>query len=173
MQGIPYLMDIPYLGVLFRRSTETIEETELLITVRPELGEAMNCEQVPPVGPGVEHHAARQLRLLLQGLHRSPLAADARPRRTGGGLGPMAPVGPVAPMGPGRAIGPGRHPGGGLPPGAVPDTMEEIPGQPAAQTAPTAPERQAPRRRARQLGRSSPRLPAGPRRAATTRQRDA
>jgi len=42
-----------------------------------------------------------------------------------GGMGPGAPGAPYGPMGPG-----GAPPGNGMPRGAVPDSMEEIPGQP-------------------------------------------
>jgi pilus assembly protein CpaC len=50
--GLPWLSDLPYLGVPFRRMKETVSEVELLITVRPELVEGLDPEQVPPCGPG-------------------------------------------------------------------------------------------------------------------------
>jgi pilus assembly protein CpaC len=52
-QGIPYLMDIPYLGAAFRRNSNQINEVELLILVRPELAEGLDPDQVPPCGPGM------------------------------------------------------------------------------------------------------------------------
>ena len=53
-RGIPYLMDMPYLGALFGRIESRINETELLILVRPELVEAMDQDQVPQcAGPGM------------------------------------------------------------------------------------------------------------------------
>jgi pilus assembly protein CpaC len=52
-RGFPYLMDVPYLGVLFSRKSSTINEVELLIMVRPELVEALDPDQVPPCGPGM------------------------------------------------------------------------------------------------------------------------
>lgn len=51
-RGLPYLMDVPYLGMLFSRKVSTVNEVELLIVVRPELVEAMDPDQVPPCGPG-------------------------------------------------------------------------------------------------------------------------
>src|SRR6185503_3060915 len=51
-RGLPYLMDVPYLGAVFSRKVSTINEIELLIVVRPELVEAMDPDQVPPCGPG-------------------------------------------------------------------------------------------------------------------------
>ena len=38
-KGVPYLMDVPYLGALFRRTHSKVNEIELLILVRPELVE--------------------------------------------------------------------------------------------------------------------------------------
>ncbi|MEX0977561.1 MAG: pilus assembly protein N-terminal domain-containing protein [Pirellulales bacterium] len=53
-RGIPYLMDVPYLGALFGRIQSRINEVELLILVRPELVEAMDPDQVPQcAGPGM------------------------------------------------------------------------------------------------------------------------
>jgi pilus assembly protein CpaC len=51
-RGLPWLMDIPYAGVMFRRNTETRNEVELLIMVTPHLVEAMDAHEVPPCGPG-------------------------------------------------------------------------------------------------------------------------
>ncbi len=52
-RGVPYLMDVPYLGALFRRSHDKINEVELLIFVQPELVEALDPDQVPPCAPGM------------------------------------------------------------------------------------------------------------------------
>jgi pilus assembly protein CpaC len=53
-RGIPYLMDMPYLGAVFGRIQSRINEVELLILVRPELVEAMDPDQVPQcAGPGM------------------------------------------------------------------------------------------------------------------------
>jgi pilus assembly protein CpaC len=51
-KGIPYLMDMPYLGAMFRHTTDTSEEIELLIMVTPQLIEAVEPGQMPPCGPG-------------------------------------------------------------------------------------------------------------------------
>ncbi|HEX4143656.1 MAG TPA: pilus assembly protein N-terminal domain-containing protein [Pirellulales bacterium] len=134
VQGIPYLMDIPYIGLCFRRSTETVEETELLIMVRPELAEAMNCEQVPPVGPGVGTMSPDDCGFYFKGYNEVPAPPPPPPGGPGGiqpmgpGAGPMGPNG-YGPMGP-NGYGP-VGPGSVLPPGAVPDSMEEVPSGPA------------------------------------------
>jgi pilus assembly protein CpaC len=52
-KGLPIISDLPYLGVPFRRVEETNNEIELLIMVTPELVEAMDAQEVPPLGPGM------------------------------------------------------------------------------------------------------------------------
>jgi pilus assembly protein CpaC len=51
-RSVPFLGDIPYVGVAFSRKSEQMNEIELLILVTPQLVEPMNCEEVPPCGPG-------------------------------------------------------------------------------------------------------------------------
>jgi pilus assembly protein CpaC len=50
--GIPWLSDLPYLGVPFRKNTDTVNEVELLILVTPQFVNAVNADEVPPCGPG-------------------------------------------------------------------------------------------------------------------------
>ena len=52
IKAIPVLGDLPYAGVLFSRKRERVNEIELLVLVTPELVEPMNCDEVPPCGPG-------------------------------------------------------------------------------------------------------------------------
>ena len=52
-RGVPWLCDVPYAGVFFRRVEEKNNEVELLIFVTPELVDAMDAEEVPPCGPGL------------------------------------------------------------------------------------------------------------------------
>ena len=52
-KGVPYLMDMPYIGAAFGRTSQEVNEVELLIMVRPELVEAMDPDQVPQCGPGL------------------------------------------------------------------------------------------------------------------------
>ena len=91
-RGIPYLMDVPYLGAAFsRKISNEINEVELLIMVRPELVEAMDPDQVPPCGPGMTSHEPRRLRPVLEGLHRS---AGQRRHMDRARSGPWARTGP-------------------------------------------------------------------------------
>lgn len=51
-KGLPFLADLPYIGVPFRRTQTLTNEIELLITVTPEFAEAIDPEELPPCGPG-------------------------------------------------------------------------------------------------------------------------
>ena len=50
-RGLPWLADIPYFGVPFRRVEEQINEIELLILVTPQFIDSVEPHQVP-AGPG-------------------------------------------------------------------------------------------------------------------------
>ena len=52
-RAVPFFGELPYFGVLFRRVQEQQNEIELLITVTPELVDAMDPCDVPPGGPGL------------------------------------------------------------------------------------------------------------------------
>ena len=49
----PFLGELPYLGMFFRRMEERRNDIELLITVTPELVDAMDPHEVPRTGPGL------------------------------------------------------------------------------------------------------------------------
>jgi pilus assembly protein CpaC len=51
-RGIPWLADMPWAGVPFRRVSERKNEVELLIFVTPEFCDALDPGEVPPCGPG-------------------------------------------------------------------------------------------------------------------------
>jgi pilus assembly protein CpaC len=51
---IPWLGDIPYLGVFFAKTTAQRDETELIILVSPELVQPMEPDQAPLILPGME-----------------------------------------------------------------------------------------------------------------------
>ncbi len=52
VRGVPVLCDMPWVGAAFRKTTQRVNEVELVIMVRPEFASAMNAEDVPPCGPG-------------------------------------------------------------------------------------------------------------------------
>jgi pilus assembly protein CpaC len=111
-RGIPYLMDMPWLGAAFCRKENKINEVELLITVRPELVEGMDPDQVPPCGPGMFSMSPDDCGLFWKGYMEVPTDA---PGLHGHGPGPGGPAGPYPP--PAEQV---------VPPEAAP-SVEEIP----------------------------------------------
>lgn len=53
-RGLPYISDIPFFGVPFRKMRDEIEEIELLIIVTPEFVDAMDPHEVPCGLPGLD-----------------------------------------------------------------------------------------------------------------------
>ena len=87
-RGIPYLMDVPYLGAAFSRKANKINEVELLIMVRPELVEGMDPDQVPPCGPGMTSMSPDDCDLYWKGYMEVPINTPHGPGH--GPVGPMA-----------------------------------------------------------------------------------
>jgi len=98
-RGLPYLMDVPYLGAAFSVKRNVINEVELLVMVRPELVEALDPDQVPACGPGMNSMSPDDCDLYWKGYVEVP----ARPPGANGGGAPEqveqpAPAGPVEEM---------------------------------------------------------------------------
>jgi pilus assembly protein CpaC len=53
-RGLPWVSDLPYVGMLFRRTEDTSNEIELLILVTPQLVDPLDPDEVPPCGPGLD-----------------------------------------------------------------------------------------------------------------------
>ena len=51
-RGIPFLMDSPLIGHLFRRTTDTSAENELVFLITPQFVSEVDPSQVPQLGPG-------------------------------------------------------------------------------------------------------------------------
>ncbi len=66
-RGLPWISEVPYLGVLFRKVQDEQNEIELLIMVTPELVDAMDAEEVPPCGPGMRTTAPCDWELFMHG----------------------------------------------------------------------------------------------------------
>lgn len=66
-QSTPILGEIPYFGAMFRRVKEKRNDIELLITVTPELVDAMDPHQVPMGGPGLNSTSPSDCELYLKG----------------------------------------------------------------------------------------------------------
>jgi len=63
---VPFLGEIPYVGVLFSSKREEVNEIELLILVTPEIVSAMDPEQVPCGGPGMNSCSPSDCQFYLQ-----------------------------------------------------------------------------------------------------------
>jgi len=90
-RGLPYVMDIPVLGVPFRKVEEEVNEIELLILVTPDFAEAMDPHEVPPCGPGMEtmspSHSELYCKALLEVPACGPCGASDPCACTAPGLG--------------------------------------------------------------------------------------
>jgi pilus assembly protein CpaC len=69
---IPFLGDLPWFGVPFRRTEERLNEIELVVTVRPELVDGLDPEQVPPCGPGERTVSPDDIELFFRGYLEVP-----------------------------------------------------------------------------------------------------
>ena len=66
-RATPILGELPYFGVMFRRVRERRNDIELLVTVTPELVEAMDPHEVPCGGPGLNSMSPSDRELYLKG----------------------------------------------------------------------------------------------------------
>jgi len=76
-KGLPWVSDMPYLGALFRKVEEHNNEIELLMLVTPELIDAVDANQVPPCGPGMQTDSPTDWQLYLQGHIEVPRCCPA------------------------------------------------------------------------------------------------
>ena len=112
--GLPWISEVPYLGVPFRKTRETKNEVELLMLVTPQLVEAMDPNEVPPCGPGMQTNSPTDWELFMRGHLEVPKCCPAGPHS---GACPQNGNGPNAPpdgliQGPGEKI-PTPQPGDG------------------------------------------------------------
>ena len=94
-RATPFFGELPYIGVAFRRITEERNDIELLITVTPELVEAMDPHEVPRGGPGLNSMSPSDKDLYVHGHIEVPnlLGSDYCPD----GFGVMPAVVPSQP----------------------------------------------------------------------------
>lgn len=52
VRGVPWLMDTPYIGTLFRRTSDQLNEIELLIMVTPQFVDGLDPQDLCQFGPG-------------------------------------------------------------------------------------------------------------------------
>ena len=70
--GIPFLRDIPFFGVPFRRMGDNVNEIELLILVTPEFVDPLDASEVPPCGPGMSTVSPGDCDLYIRGMVEVP-----------------------------------------------------------------------------------------------------
>jgi pilus assembly protein CpaC len=111
-RGVPFLGDMPYIGALFSKKTDQINEVELLVMVTPQIVEAMDPHEVPTCGPGMDTTNPTDVQLYLKNMIEVPLlcAPGAPGTGPGPGPGPGGPGGPVGIAPPSAAVGPGGPP---------------------------------------------------------------
>lgn len=144
-QGIPFLADLPYIGVAFRRNRQEEQEVELLILVTPQLVEPLDPCEVPCGGPGTNSATPNDCQFYIKGHLEVGTDAELAPGAGAGQYPPHCPPPPET-FGPGHGDCPGGVcPDGpaydGLPPGAVqgpempgtmgPEAVEEVSPEPA------------------------------------------
>lgn len=83
-RGLPWVSDLPYVGAAFRRVDNRTNEIELLILVTPELVEAVDADQLPPCGPGLNSADPTDVDLYWKGFLEVP---NCCPGGSGGGPG--------------------------------------------------------------------------------------
>ena len=69
---VPYLGELPYVGVLFSSVRSEERESELLILVTPRLVDALDCNQVPKRLPGKETRNVDDYELFIEGILEAP-----------------------------------------------------------------------------------------------------
>ena len=76
---VPWLGELPYIGALFRSVSDQVNEIELLILVTPDLVDAMDPEEVPQCGPGMETTIPTDVQLFFEGHLEVPNCCPASP----------------------------------------------------------------------------------------------
>ncbi len=117
-RATPFLGEIPYLGVFFRRMQERRNDIELLVTVTPELVDAMDPHEVPPGGPGLNSNSPNDHELYLKGHLEVPNLLGGDGSCYGDGF---SEVGPVY----GSEVSSGMYPHNAIVPGQSPTVVGE------------------------------------------------
>ena len=71
-RGIPWLADLPWAGAAFRRVEEVQNEIELVVTVRPELVDALDPHEAPACLPGSQTTSPQDTELYFRGYLEVP-----------------------------------------------------------------------------------------------------
>lgn len=132
-QQIPWIGDLPLVGTFFRSVNETMNEIDLLIMVRPELAEAMDCNEVPLRGPGENSDSGTDSDLYIRGYIEVPPTKPGPPQRPDPTLtfgGQPSGWGPPTTLQGTPGSAPMPPPGEYIQPGPVPPGALELPTPP-------------------------------------------
>jgi pilus assembly protein CpaC len=112
--GLPYLCDIPILGVPFRRTHDEVNEIELLVLVTPEFVDGMSPCEAPCGGPGYATTTPNNCQLYCAGHVEVPAACNPTtgPLACGECGGPCGYDGNCSSCGTGGSCGCGPQGGG-------------------------------------------------------------
>ncbi|HEX4412949.1 MAG TPA: hypothetical protein VH107_04920, partial [Lacipirellulaceae bacterium] len=88
--GLPYVSDIPVVGVPFRKTSDNTEETELLIVVTPEFVDPLDAGQMPCEGPGMFTTSPTDRGLYCAGQMEVPTCCHPTQGLASGGQDPCA-----------------------------------------------------------------------------------
>lgn len=88
MRKIPFLGELPYIGAAFSQKQTTEAETEIVITVTPELVAPLDDGQVPPGGPGQFTDTPTDRELFFYSLMEVPKYGERCPTCAPGQTGP-------------------------------------------------------------------------------------
>jgi pilus assembly protein CpaC len=102
-RGLPYLADMPIIGVPFRRTRDEVNEIELLIMVTPEFVDAIEPHDVQCGGPGYATTSPTNCQLFCAGhvevpAHCNPISGPTVCGECGGGCGNGCGCGPQGPV---------------------------------------------------------------------------
>jgi pilus assembly protein CpaC len=118
-RGLPWISEVPWIGVPFRRVQEQENEVELLIMVTPHLVEAMDPCEVPPCGPGLMTESPNDCELFGRAYIEVPRCGPG-PDHYPAGPGPeVLPAGPAY-YGPQDGVDPAVEPTPPSPSGSEP-----------------------------------------------------
>lgn len=88
--GLPYVSDMPIIGVPFRKTSDTVEETEVLIVVTPEFVDPIDACDAPCGGPGFATTSPSNCGLYCAGHMEVPTACNPTQGLTACGQDPCA-----------------------------------------------------------------------------------
>jgi pilus assembly protein CpaC len=111
-QGIPFLSELPYVGMFFGTNSNIMNEVELLVMVTPHYVDAMDPHEVPQCGPGTDTTEPTDFQLYLKNHVEVPkICPPGAPGWDWGSAGTgVAPMGETVTPQPGVPSGPETAP---------------------------------------------------------------